>query len=657
MFLIEGRLDASEALVEKFDGNAIIHEYLEEGLRRPGIVDAISELRRMSRSELEADGLASMVSELLVLWKKAEDGLQQGDASGCADALYQARRGIKLNSGKKVSQTKDALKALRDAYDETLDPFVGGSNAKDQQPDPDAEDLLQQLMPLVARAFEELSKNYRSALDDRQALDFDDLESGAEKLLAREDIRTRWQNELDALLVDEFQDTNARQRRIVDALAGELTGRLFVVGDARQSIYRFRRADVTVFRSIQEEVKSAGGLVLDLDQTYRAHEPLLQATGDFLSAIMGTETDPTRPYYVPFSPLKANRKKSLEQMYAPHIELVFGTGEDAASARPVMARALAKRLLELKNEKQIQSWDEVALLFRASSGFSFYENALEELGIPFVTVAGRGFYERAEIRDVLNLLRALSDPQDDLAMAGLLRSPAFGLSDAALYLLRKQGKETIPYWQALQRDITMLDAPDQERAQRTVELLNHLLPQVDRIEVAELLKQLVDATDYRAILAAEGESSAGGRLWRNLDKLIADAQTSGHVNVRDFLDYLTTLSDAGARESEAPADAQGAIRLMTIHKSKGLEFPVVVLADAGRERHTQSDQAYLLPEIGLALQLDPPSMLYRLAKWQDGLQDEFRIAPHLICGFDSRQRKVDYQRARHFNIQRGMEVT
>ena len=126
MFLIEGRLDASEALVEKFDGNAIIHEYLEEGLRRPGIVDAISELRDMSPSELEADGLASMVSELLVLWKKAEDALQQGNVSGCAEALYQARRGIKLNSGKKVSQTKDALKTLLDAYDETLDPFVGG---------------------------------------------------------------------------------------------------------------------------------------------------------------------------------------------------------------------------------------------------------------------------------------------------------------------------------------------------------------------------------------------------------------------------------------------------------------------------------------------------------------------------------------------------
>jgi ATP-dependent helicase/nuclease subunit A len=86
------------------------------------------------------------------------------------------------------------------------------------------------------------------------------------------------------------------------------------------------------------------------------------------------------------------------------------------------------------------------------------------------------------------------------------------------------------------------------------------------------------------------------------------------VNVRDFLDYLTTISEAGAREGEAPADAQGAVRLMTIHKSKGLEFPVVVLADAGRERRSTSEQAYLLPETGLAIKLDPPPLLYRLAK-------------------------------------------
>jgi len=262
------------------------------------------------------------------------------------------------------------------------------------------------------------------------------------------------------------------------------------------------------------------------------------------------------------------------------------------------------------------------LLFRASTGYAFYEDAFEDAGIPFVTVSGRGFYDRPEICDVLNLLRALADPADDLAMAGLLRSPAFGLSDSALYQLRLQDKTPVPYWTALQGNVSCLSEQDRTRAKRAAAIVRGLHPQVDREPVADLLKSLVDAVDYRAILAADDKHGSNGRLWRNLDKLIFDAQTSGYVNVRDFLEYLSTLNDAGAREGEATADAQGAVRLMTIHKSKGLEFPIVVLADGARTTRSQSDPVYLLPEIGLSLKLDPPPLLYRLSKQLDDAQSE-----------------------------------
>ena len=633
-FLLDQRLEAAEAFAERQDGRQLVLAFLENALRREELAGAIVALRGRSRADLEADGLYEMVLGVLAQWGTVETALRQGELAACAGALIQLRKLIKLNVGKRVSDTKDILTDLRNAYETLLAPILGSD-----LPDPETESRLLALMLLVSRAFERLSGNYRAALVQRQALDFDDLEAGAEKLLGDDTIRARWQAELDALLVDEFQDTNARQRAIVEALAG-VKGHLFVVGDARQSIYRFRRADVTVFRAIEQRVKREGGLPLNLDRTYRAHEPLLAATGDLLKSIMGDQDDPSRPYYVPFSQLEAHRKTAPEHIQSPHVELVLGAGEDASAARPVMALALGKRLLELKHEGQIHTWDDVALLFRASSGFAYYENAFEELGIPFVTVAGRGFYDRPEIRDVLNLLHALADPGDDLALAGLLRSPAFGLSDAALYLLHKQGDQTLPYWQALQGDVSMLNQADQSRARRAREILDRLIPQVDRIPVAELLKHLVDETDYRAILAAEGESSTGGRLWRNLDKLLADAHASGQVNVRDFLDYLATQSDAGAREGEAPADAQGAVRLMTIHKSKGLQFPVVVVADASKERRSTSDQAYLLPEIGLALKLEPAPLLYRLAKYQNGLQDEAESVRVLYVALTRAQEKL-----------------
>ena len=624
-YLLTRRLEARESFDQNIDSNSVILQFIGAALNFPALAEPIAELRSISPESLlqsEGDKLARMVTDLLFLWREAESAFANGDVIGCAGNLFQARREkMKGNIGKRVSAVKDTISALKEAFDSLLNPLTGGADSKDVPPGRESEALFEQLQPLVRAAFTLLHQAYQVALQQRHVLDFDDLEYGALQLLKRAEIRSRWQSELDALLVDEFQDTNVRQREIVEALAG-VPGRLFLVGDSRQSIYRFRRADVTVFRAVQERVRTQGGLVLDLNITYRAHNPLLMATGDLLAVVMGTESDPTRPYYVPFSALHAHRKTAPNYISEAYVELVLGAGADAGAARLVASRALAVRLLELKTAGQIRTWDEVALLFRASTGFVHYEDAFEEAGIPFVTVAGRGFYDRPEIRDVLNLLRALADPADDLAMAGLLRSPAFGLTDAALYQLRLQNKQTVPYWTALQGDLSVLNEADRACALRVLQILTTLLPLVDRTPVAELLKRLVDATDYRAILATDDPSGTGGRLWRNLDKLLDDAQSSRQVNVRDFLEYLATINDAGAREGEAPAEAHGAVRLMTIHKSKGLEFPVVVLADAGREPHGSSEAAYLLPELGLSFKLDPAPMLYRLAKWQDKQQSD-----------------------------------
>ncbi len=615
-FMLARRLESAEAFEQTNDSRQVILAALTKELTRPQLADPLAELEAIPPAQLRrevGDKLADMITTLLELWHRAQAALASGDPFACVECLFSARReNMRLNIGPRTSPIKDIITDLRDAFDQHLNPLTGGAASQDTPPNRETEQLFEQLQPLLRNAFQTMLSSYLQALSQRQALDFDGMEDGALQLLRRVEIRARWQAEISALLVDEFQDTNARQREIVESLAGQ-AGRLFVVGDERQSIYRFRRADVTVFRQVQAQVRQRGGLPKNLDLTYRAHDPLLQTTAGLLEVIMGTTQDETRPFLVPFTPLRANRAAPPVHILGPHVELILGSGEDTSTARQTSARALVQRLTELRQSGQILAWDDVALLFRASSGFADYENALEEAGIPFVTVAGRGFYDRPEIRDVLNLLRALSNPADDLAMAGMLRSPAFGLSDAALYLLRLQAGERVPYRVALQGDLSMLDVPDRAGAQRACDTLAALLPYVNRIPLAELLKRLVDATDYRALLAAD-ETNGGGRLWRNLDKLLGDAQASRQVNVNEFLDYLATLGDAGAREGEAPAEAQGTVRLMTIHKSKGLEFPLVVLADAGREPRGGSNQAFLLPGLGLAFKMDPEPILFRLSE-------------------------------------------
>ncbi len=626
--MLKRRLEVDETLAIPLDNFNRIANELRQRMGHPAISSVITELRGMTdfdRCNDGGDALQVMVGELLALWLTAESTLSRGDVISCANALYQARRSFMRKNVGTAGGVKNLVAELQSAYDLILNPMVGGKNKGDPEPSADTESLFEQLLPLMRDAFNIVHQSYKEQLDAQQALDFDDLEHGAQQLLRHPGIRARWQGEIDYVLVDEFQDTNQRQRDIIRALTGS-PGSLFIVGDMRQSIYRFRRADVTVFSDEQERIREEGGLRIDLDMTYRAHEPLIDLTGELLSAVIGTEVDPDRKYYVPYTSLIACEKVPHEGYKAPHVEFVIGGGEDTESSRPVAARALAARLVQLKLEGQIKRWDDVALLFRAATGFPAYEDAFESAGIPFVTVAGRGFYDRPEVRDLVNILRALADPLDDLSFAGLLRSPAFGLSDAALYLLGQGGQ---PYWIALQGDIDTLSETDQNKAKRTIGILNELLPLVDRVPVAGLVKKIVDAVDYRAILATadrksdnKDTGSTSGRLWRNIDKLLEDAQVSQQVNVRNFLDMLATLNDAGAREGEAPAEAQGAVRLMTIHKSKGLEFPVVVLADASRAGRFTSPGFYLSNDLGVTLNLDPAPMLYKVAKYVDKDQDE-----------------------------------
>jgi ATP-dependent exoDNAse (exonuclease V) beta subunit len=386
------------------------------------------------------------------------------------------------------------------------------------------------------------------------------------------------------------------------------SGELFIVGDAKQSIYKFRGADVTVFRQVQADVTEAGGLTVDLDLTFRAHHALVQNLNKLLRPVLGKASDPARPYEVPFTELRAQRQQPEKPAQrAPFVEFHLGVGENAASGREAAASALADRLHTL-HDTEDAAWSDIALLFRATSSFAAYEDALERAGIPFVTIAGRGFYARPEIRDVLNALAAIYDPTDDLALAGLLRSPAIGLSDADLYRLRFAADDDQPrsLWETIKTCEVFEDLTG---------LIGELHDLSSRVSVAEVLKRFLDLTHYRAILSTAPQ---GHRLRRNVDQLLVDAHASRLISLGEFLEYVQTLEDTGVRAGEAPVEAGGAVQLMTVHKAKGLEFPVVVIADAAHEAPSRSSAVLLDERLGLRIDLTDADgahpITYRLAR-------------------------------------------
>ncbi len=582
--------------------------------------------RSMLAALIGSDAWAMLVAEittarpltkddlLAAQWEAACTALQAvrvaGDDPEAACAALAPLATLSLSGGKAsawpggkstVSTVKESLKGLRSLWKEqapvlslTLGPL---------------DELLASLLSPLDALFHNGRAAYDAAKDREQAVDYDDLERLALDLLSRcPDVLARWQGEVSAVLVDEFQDTNPRQAAIVDLLRGDRDIR-FLVGDAKQSIYGFRGADVTVFAGVQR--RAAPGTVHVLSTSYRAHAGLISGLNALFEPLLGTRPDPVRPWKAPFGRLEAARADPAPGFSAPHIELHIAAGTKKEGALDRAAEALVQRIVSLVEGGQAQvregslyrplGYGDVAVLCRATSSFGPYEDALERVGVPFVTVAGRGFYDRPEVRDAMNALMAIGDLTDDLPVAGLLRSPAVGLADAAIYRLREQSHAECPsrsLWDALCSAGASLGGTDGARAERAVRVIGGLAAIVGRTPVADVLKGFLDQTAYRAALTAAGQTRAA----RNLDKLLDDARASGIVSVGEFVQYVAERRNSAAREGEARTVATGSVQLMSVHAAKGLEFPVVAIGDAGHA--SRPEAGWLLdPVLGLTLRL------------------------------------------------------
>ncbi|HEY5730411.1 MAG TPA: UvrD-helicase domain-containing protein [Anaerolineales bacterium] len=608
-------------------------------------LDCLSILNQ-HRSTSPEDKLELARQSVLAHWDKIQKARTEQRWDDVLINLTALRKSISTQGQKKNWDDLDSIRAamteLRDIYEEGI-KFVAEKSRFS------LDKKLAAYLPAVHRLFDQTLLEYSRLKSDR--LDFDDLEGLTAQLLTEHpEICAQLHSELRAVLVDEFQDTNDRQRQIVYALTGfnpiqnrksEIVNsnpcELFVVGDAKQSIYRFRSADVTVFRQVRHDIQSSGGELIDLDLTFRAHKPLLDSLNSLLAPILGETDDPLRPYAVPFAPLKAYRQKTdRENIQPPFIEFHLGLGENAEEGRAASAQALVNRLHELHQNEDF-AWGDMALLFRSSTAFETYEIALEKADIPFVTVAGRGFYDRPEIRDLLNILAAIADPTNDLALVGLLRSPAFAISDADIYKLRfpNQSATPVKLFDSLKEQVDTYTSKQVDTYTSTQEnnvtrnsylvpgvypsslilypyqVLTELHSLAGRASAATVLKRLLDLTHYLAILSS---APNGSRMIRNVEKLLADAHRSRLVNLTDFLAYVQTLRDVGLREGEAPADASasGAVQLMTIHKAKGLEFPLTVIADAAYEHRGSSAKTQLTETLLLDLRDDG----FHATSWQ-----------------------------------------
>ncbi len=586
--------------------------------------------------------------KLTPIWNKVQTlraDLSAVDNLRLLAALQVCAKVIKTNvgSGKnwhgQADEAKARLGIIRDKA-RAVEAQIGVSS-------PDIETLSDELLPHWYTAAKLVRNAYSKRKQVLGALDFNDLESYACELLKHDSVRARYRGvEFNHVLVDEFQDTNPAQREIVYALSGlDRPGSLFVVGDPKQAIYGFRGADVRVFEQVQREIEQSGGEKINLDTSFRAHSGLIDGLNDLFGRLDAG---------VAYSNLKSVR--AIEVQHSPTVEIIGFDSKRAPalkgennrvaidSLRSWEAELLAERLNALKASQQL-IWDrgpqryrpfefgDCAVLFPKRAGMAAVENAFKAATIPYVTVAGVGYYNRSEVQDLLSLLQALSNTADELALATMLRSPLYGVSDDGLYGLRLwHPHQTL--WAALLGQ-TAPDQPDAEAIRFAASSLQALRGWVGRVTIAELISRALDATGFLATLTGLPD---GPRRVGNINKLLDMAREAGRVSLGDFLTLLKERFDRELREGEAPIDTGGVVQLMTIHASKGLEFPIVALFGADA---TASDRSSIIrhdPEIGLAIKTpkdkdtdtDPKSesswgkpVIYHLLQRRAAIREQF----------------------------------
>ncbi|MBW1901319.1 MAG: UvrD-helicase domain-containing protein [Deltaproteobacteria bacterium] len=455
--------------------------------------------------------------------------------------------------------------------------------------------IMELVVPAVTH-FKEVRE--KSSLMDYQDL----LLRSAELLRNNSEVRKYFQNRFTHILVDEFQDTDPIQAEVMLYLTGEnleetawqktriKPGSLFIVGDPKQSIYRFRRADIDIYNEMKRIVKNSGGLIVPLTANFRS----LPAVCDWINPIFKSKFPEKASQYQPgFEPLVPFKK-----MKNPGVKRIT-IGKVPGNRSKEIARQDAERIaawidwaldgnfkiLRTKEEtKERQS--EVAgpgdcmILLRYKAHLSMYAKALEERGIPYEISGGGAFNESEEIKHLLNLLAAVSEPEDQVALVSTLRGPFFGVSDDLLYRFRKKGG-LFNYFAPADK------CSDEEACVRIGDIfgkINKYHYWARNKPPAAALSMILNHLGIipLALTRKMGESRAGN-LMKALELSLGDSsgsQTSFYDMVERLGEFYNDIDVEGMSIEPGKKDA---VRIMNLHKAKGLEATVVFLAEPSKD--------------------------------------------------------------------------
>lgn len=438
----------------------------------------------------------------------------------------------------------------------------------------------------LINCFKEILETIEDKKREMGILNFADLEIKTLELLQNfPEVKKKYQNRIKHLLIDEYQDTSDLQTEIVKEIFNPKKNILCIVGDPGQSIYRFRGANPEGIHEIRNMIESSGGKTVELTDNFRSAKPVLEFVNNLFgphviaspldksisgSRLLRSARNDIRVNNNHFLPL-TSKGESLTTSKVLKLNLETA-GLKSEEIRENEAAAIAAFIGNSIKENR-NNYGDYALLFRSFTDIGIYERALSNGGIPFYRSGGRTFLNQPEVADIILCLKVLEDPSDDTLAYGLARSTIVGLNDQECYRLfsmKEKGKitESLP--------------------------LGRLKKVKDYLSVPELIREIVTETDLFKVFELIQPS---GQPTANIEKLVCLAETictQYDYSLREFLDYIDDLKMRGIGIGEPPifSPRDDAVKLLTIHAAKGLEFNSVILADLLR-----FDRIYKLPYI------------------------------------------------------------
>jgi len=481
--------------------------------------------------------------------------------------------------------------------------------------DPEIEKLHANVMQSLARLALDFLQEYRAEMRRKALLDFTGIEIETENLLARRSPEiVRYVRNFKHLLVDEFQDINPIQYRIIRLLQ-ELNPDLitFFVGDEKQSIYRFRGAEVEIFNTLREQ-----SVVQPLATNYRSVRALMDFYNYFFAQFLGTE--PPAERYAAHYPLPIAAKDNSTSTEPP-VELLLIAEDEEFAARlrggkpddkVLEAKAIADRIWQLHQAEIVREngiiraaeFGDMTILLRSRTHQSRFTDALRQAGIPFYVVTGIGFYDQPEVVDLTNYLRVLWNWHDEIALVGTLRSPLVGLNDATLTELARA--ESL--WQGINQYLKngkefALEADEAVRLQNFYRNYTELNEQITQLSTAEMINQIVKRTNFPALLAGLPDGTQKIANVKKLIDLALEWEKVESLSPIDFIRRIRIYRAKEVREGEANLSAAkgDAVTIMTIHAAKGLDSQIVFLPLLANEINYRTDHFLFHSDFGAAV--------------------------------------------------------